>query len=893
MRRKVGPSVPCVHAQLIGRTGELGQLLLSVAGRKGAVLVGPAGVGKSRLAIEVAEQVSPEVVVHRVNVTAGAATVPLGPFVQVAPGLGEVVGGADLTASVYAHVVEALRGPKERQTLLLIDDAHLLDEVSSGLVHQLVAGQVVTVVATVRSGESVPPAVVALWKDLGCERLDLAPLNRTATTDLAGALLGAPVDGRTAAELWRWTQGNPLELRELLLCLRDDGHLIHLDGYWSLEGELRISPRLIDLVADRLARVSDDLRHATESIASGEPLDAQVAAVVIGPERLEALERRGLLRVVGSSASRVNVELAHPLYGEVLRAELSAARGPEVARQLVDAHEAVRGAVVDPLRLATWRLEAGLATADELADAARLALVRTAYALAARLGRASLELAESHDALATVGSALAALGDLSEAERCLRRAVELAPDHAARTWAVVALAHAWHFHGGRYEQAVGLLEAQLELASTPAGSRDALVGELALLHMTAGNLPLVARAAQPLISDGHASHRTRLLALVATSMTQALMLLPEAARASVQEAWPLVEQGRNVLPTVEDLLHANLYAADLSAGDLAAARRRVDEHLQRSLELGRGDLSGFWTFLRAQLWLYEGHPRRSYDAAVEAARLLAQVDVTGSRPLAQIEAAYAAAVCGRLDLAEARLAEVAPEARALPRFRSRLDLVAAFVAVGGPGLARAADLAVEAGDRAREDGILLWAGEAWHLAVRLGAPQLAETRLAALAVQAPGTAVTVQAAHASALVAGDVDALVEVARRFAAHGYRLLGAEAAAQATTALRRGGEARRVRQVAALAREILPADAGAATPAIAELRDAPPLTPREREIALLAARGMTSREIAVRLGLSSRTVDNRLAGVYDKLGIAGRQELGSVFGEPPALPDRPVPA
>ena len=45
---------------------------------------------------------------------------------------------------------------------------------------------------------------------------------------------------------------------------------------------------------------------------------------------------------------------------------------------------------------------------------------------------------------------------------------------------------------------------------------------------------------------------------------------------------------------------------------------------------------------------------------------------------------------------------------------------------------------------------------------------------------------------------------------------------------------------------------------------------LTPREREIALLAAGGSSSREIAERLVLSVRTVDNHLQNAYPSAPI-----------------------
>ena len=55
---------------------------------------------------------------------------------------------------------------------------------------------------------------------------------------------------------------------------------------------------------------------------------------------------------------------------------------------------------------------------------------------------------------------------------------------------------------------------------------------------------------------------------------------------------------------------------------------------------------------------------------------------------------------------------------------------------------------------------------------------------------------------------------------------------------------------------------------------------LTPREREIALLAAAGSSSREIADRLVVSVRTVDNHLQNAYRKLGVTRRQDLPRVL-------------
>jgi DNA-binding CsgD family transcriptional regulator len=51
---------------------------------------------------------------------------------------------------------------------------------------------------------------------------------------------------------------------------------------------------------------------------------------------------------------------------------------------------------------------------------------------------------------------------------------------------------------------------------------------------------------------------------------------------------------------------------------------------------------------------------------------------------------------------------------------------------------------------------------------------------------------------------------------------------------------------------------------------------LTPQERQVALLASRGLRNRQIAEQLFISVRTVGAHLYSVYPKLGIAGRRQL-----------------
>ena len=132
------------------------------------------------------------------------------------------------------------------------------------------------------------------------------------------------------------------------------------------------------------------------------------------------------------------------------------------------------------------------------------------------------------------------------------------------------------------------------------------------------------------------------------------------------------------------------------------------------------------------------------------------------------------------------------------------------------------------------------------------------------------------ATHARGLVDDDGSLLDDAATVFAGIGADLYGAEASLTAARVHRRAG--RRASAFAALerARELAAGCEGARTPALIWTDQPEDLTPREREIADLAAGNLSSREIAERLGIRTRTVDNLLGRVYTKLGISSRQEL-----------------
>jgi DNA-binding CsgD family transcriptional regulator len=144
------------------------------------------------------------------------------------------------------------------------------------------------------------------------------------------------------------------------------------------------------------------------------------------------------------------------------------------------------------------------------------------------------------------------------------------------------------------------------------------------------------------------------------------------------------------------------------------------------------------------------------------------------------------------------------------------------------------------------------------------------------------------AAHADAVARGLGDRLDDVAAEFETAGAKLLAAEAAAHAAEAHERDGHRRRATASAARAMSLAKGCGVAATPGLD--RSAPPsLTPREREVAALAAAGLPSPEIARQLVISVRTVETHLTNAFGKLGIHRRSELDAALHEAPTRPHR----
>lgn len=355
--------------------------------------MGPAGVGKTALASAVlADLVADGRASAEILGMLSNQEIPLG---AVSPLLATAA-PSTTQAGLIRRTVEAITASAgDDRVVVLVDDAHLLDDASGTLVHLLALSQKAFVVVTIRSDLPVPDGITALWKDLTGQRIDLEDLSYSETVLLAESILDGPIEPKTAQAVFDASRGNPMFVQHLIGRGRDEGALTLRDDdsadrrEWVANGPMPMPASLVEAVEHRLAELSAEDRELLEVVSMADTLGVAELQTIIGPsaeDRAASLEDRGLV-VAEHSRRRLDMWIAHPLYCEVIRAQMSPNAMIRARTQLAEAVTA-RGLRRrdDALRVAVWLLEAGAPIERSIGDAAvREAMSRSGPALAQQI----------------------------------------------------------------------------------------------------------------------------------------------------------------------------------------------------------------------------------------------------------------------------------------------------------------------------------------------------------------------------------------------------------------------------------------------------------------------------------------------------------------------------
>jgi ATP/maltotriose-dependent transcriptional regulator MalT len=860
---------------------------------RGLLICGPAGVGKSRLADECAAMATDDgFAVGRATATRSTCAVPLGVLVHLLPR--EAAGEPVDPGGRFARAADALSaGAGGRRFVLVVDDLHHLDATSVTLIGQLMDAEIVFLVATVRTGEPLADVVAGLWRSERMARVDLTELSREAVDTLLHLALGRPVEGTAVAALWSASAGNVMFLRELVLGARSAGTLVEDGGAWRLTGPLVTTARLLELVQARLAEVDDEGRAALELLALTSTAGLDDIEASIGRATLERLEHGGLITVTIDDR-RHRLTLAHPMYGEVLRAGMPKLRR---RRLLVEHAERIEAFGArrreDPLCIATWRLDAtGTADARLLLGAAQLARYSHDLPQVERLARAALaeqlSAPDRDTARLLLGEALHDSGSFDEAEEVLATAVAESTDERtrARMTAVRGRNLTWGLL--RPTDALGNVR-ELRATTTDQAVLDELVAHEADILVMSGQ----PQRALDVLRAGLVTTDARARVLRALPEAMALTLIGQCDRAAEVAALGFSDQ--ESLGEHEAIWHPSVHLAQCAyaltkSGRLDEALAVATENAKRTGEDG-SPLGRIWVNINlGVVHMWAGRVVTAQQYLTEAELLCREYCYRGLRRITLGSLAMLAAWTG--DAAGALAA--ADDADRQPMFGydpANQTPGRAWAAVAAGEVSRARDLLAAAALRASASGH--YTTEAWllHDLVRLGAPEQADVRLAELAEICEGDFVRAFADRAHGAVSGEPPPLIAAVDAFESIGAMLFAAEAAAETATLLERRGERRAGASMRARSAALLEACEGARTPALVAVDAPTPLTRREREIVVLAAQGLPSKVIADRLFLSARTVDNHLQNAYSKLGVSSRAGLAAVLRDSePAIADPP---
>jgi DNA-binding CsgD family transcriptional regulator len=920
--------------------GRVDHLLERVDAGVGAIVVvdGPAGIGKSRLLAAIRERAQAHgfgVLAARgsefeAEIAFGVVRQLFEPMLRTAAsserrrlleGVARIGARAlsaepgeppaDRFAAIHGLFWLCANRAERGALVVLVDDVQWADNASLAWLGYLARRAEDLAVMAVLGLRSSDPGgergeLEGMMEDRGVERLTLGPLSASAVGAIVRRQLGEEADEQFCATCYELTRGNPLFVRELLVAAGEEGLCARADNAEALH---RIAPKAIGpSVLARLRRLGSEavaLARAVAVLGAGAEVVLAAALADMNPVMAElAADRLAAAQILASSRP---LEFFHPLIGAAVYADI-----PLGARRVAHrraAHLIDREGERSVARTAAHLLSCGAAgdrwVVEVLHRAAREAVASGAPESASSyLERALGETqppAVRAELLLELGEAQLQAGLPGATER-IREALDFSTDPHRRTEICLALGRA-RFSAG---DSIGAREAFRDgVAEVPDGDAD-LALELHHWCVTVGleGLPAMVGERLRALVDDDSPGRTRiervLLAHLAfESARSGARAHDEVARLALRA----LAHGALLQDGAVDLVpHFGACLTLVYADETDAAVAELDNAVESSQRRGSPVAFAWFSRLRGLARFYRGELLEALadlESSNDAYRDGHAQGLPGTRAL------LALCLIERDDLTAAARALVLPgdtaEWRSQPFFVPYLYAVARLRAEQ-ERRREALDTLVECGQMARAMNLvnpaasLPWRSEAALLATGLGeraraAELLAEELSLARAFGAPralGAALRAaglidrgkggleQLGLAVAILDGSGTKL-ELARTRTDYGAALRRAGYRAQARVELERaldGAHHCGARRIAARARaELIAAGAKARRDAITG-RDA--LTASELRVARLAAQGLTNREIAQALFITTKTAKAHLNRIYRKLEIRRRGQL-----------------
>lgn len=853
------------HA-LIGRDDAL--VAITSAWREsapGVLVCGPPGIGRTSVALAAVELLRARGAdVVTVRVTAQTGQVPLA---ALAPMLGTAPPAGSGRRPILEQVAAVVRERSAQSRLaIVVDDAHHLDPASVTALTDVVAGSGF-VLATAPDHRLVN----RLLTHPALRRVELDQLDVDSVAELLAAHGADVADAAT----WRErTGGNPTAVIRLL----------------SLDRTRRpIVPG--DVLDVTLSALDPTTRSVLDVIAVAEPVPVDIMTVLVPDAERDAVvghleSTRMLVEQEDGSGGR-QLRYLHESDAAAIIASLPPLRLRSVVRWAVHALDRLDAprSETDLVKLVALSLDVGNPVApDRLRAAAAAALGGRDARLARRLARAAasapgatpVDLRRYADLAYEHGDGDALREGLALMDSYV---AEHPGDGAMIAGAAVIAANEAFWRRGDPDAADAVLVRAA--GSTDRGAE--LTAVRARFLAATGELDLALALAEPILRDPEPRARHQAAAAVSHALrragrpTDAVDAVDAVIGAGGPDD-PLIVVSRQVLDSVRllGLLAAGRWtdAADLADVTRAAAERADDRSAMAVAGL-----------MQALVAVERGHVDGATRRATDAATTFAALAQPAGRSWALSVAALAHALAGRPIDARAALADVDAVRHPATEMIGDIATRARAWAMAATDPAGARQMLVDGLERATRAGDLVVPLTALVDLVALdGATPAAEWLSdASIPVGEPMWDLVGRAVRAADRDdVGELGDVVEHLARPDVGGIRWAVELAAVAARSAARRGDRrsANRWSERAAALHAQCPALAVTTLTVVRAESGTTPLSVRERDVATLAAGGLTSREIGERLGISVRTVEQHLASCFAKLNVNNRSELAVRF-------------